>query len=178
MNCKLKLFLGNCVYASEGEWISLPMEEEKLKNELARITKKYGEVIISSFERVDERLNDMYISQYEDIEKINYILQQSIEFIALYMCGDEDLDFAESLFESKKYLFFEGVSDTTELGEAVARKGLIKGITPNLIDTGYISFDRIGRDFECIGIRIYNRLGAIGQISDDDFLKWKHIICK
>lgn len=175
---KLNLFLGNCVYAAHGERISLPMDEAELKTKLNQIEKKYGELIISDYEKIDNRISALHIGEHSDIFELNYVLSKPMEFIALYINGDEDLEFAKSMWRSGKYLYFPGVNNLEELGEAIARKGLIKGITESLIDTGYIDFEQIGQDFECNGIRLYKGLGAIGQISDRDFNKWSKLIKK
>lgn len=178
MTKKVKLFLGNCVYASNGEWVSLPMTDKELDEKLIQIKKNYGEYIISDIEKLDDSIESLYISELSDIHELNYILRQPMEFIALYINGDEDLDFAKSMWDSGKYLYFPGVTNLEELGEAIARKGLIEGISKSLMDTGYIDFEQIGLDFECNGIRLYKGLGAIGQISDSDFNKWSKLIKK
>lgn len=173
---RLKVFLGNCVYASTGEWVDLPMSKEKLTEVTNNIFKKYGETIISTYEIVDEYISDLYISQYDDIFKLNDILSKSDEFIALYIYSDNDFEFAENFLKSKRYLFFKGVTNLEELGEAVVNKKLIGYIPQNLIDSGYIDFEQIGRDFNCNGIRFFNGLGAIGQISETNYQKWKNVI--
>lgn len=176
MKTRLKVFLGNCVYAENGEWVELPMEKEKLIEVTNNIFKKYGETIISSHEIIDEYISDLYISQYDDIFELNDILCKSDEFIALYIYSDNDLEFAERFIKFKRYLFFKGVSNLEELGEAVVNKGLIGYVPQNLIDSGYINFEQIGRDFNCNGIRFFNGLGAIGQISEANYQKWKKVI--
>ena len=76
MNTRLKLFLGNCCFAANGEWISLPQKEEELKNKKTNIEKKYGEFIISSYEKTDDKLMDLHVSQYADIYELNEVLQK------------------------------------------------------------------------------------------------------
>lgn len=176
LSSKLKIFLGNCNIACNGEWITLPMEDTLLDKELNRIYAKYGEVIISSHESVSDITKSLHINQYADVKELNFILKQSDEFIALYVYSDEDLEFAQELSTSRKFLFFPGVNNLEELGEAVAKKGLIGYIPKNLINLGYIDFEAIGNDFNCNGIRLYDGLGAIGEISDDNFIKWKELL--
>ena len=176
MKTKLKVFLGNCVYASNGEWVDLPMDKNKLTEVTNKIFKKYGETIISSYEIIDEFISDLYISQYDDIFELNEILSKSDEFIALYIYSDNDLEFTKEFLVSKRYLFFKGVSNLEELGEAVVNKGLIGYVPQNLIDSGSINFEQIGHDFNCNGIRLFNGLGAIGQISESNYQKWKKVI--
>lgn len=176
MKPRIKLFLGNCIDASNGEWIDLPMEKDALNNKLKHVFNTYGETIISSYEIIDEFLSDLSISQYADIYELNNILLKSDDFIALYIYSDNDLQFAEEFIISKRYLFFKGVETLEELGEAVVNKRLIGYVPQNLIDSGYIDFEQIGRDFNCSGILIFNGLGAIGQISESNYQKWKNVI--
>lgn len=168
---KLSLFLGNCLYAAHGEWITLPMEESKLKEVISNMTKKYGELIISDYCK-EKEIESMHISQYADIFEINYVLQQPTEYIALYIHGDEDITFANEMWAKGEYIYIPNVINTEELGEAIAKIGLIKGISQELMDLGYIDYHQIGTDFECNGITLYKGIGAIGQISKQDYLKW------
>lgn len=170
---KLGLFLGNCVNATNGEWISLPMEESKLKEILNTLSKKYGELIIADYSKEVDYLESLYINEYSNVLELNYILNQPKEFIVLYIHGDEDLDFANEMWRRGEYLYVPNVKNTEELGEAIAKLDLVKGITQNLMDMGYIDYSQIGTDFECNGLVIYKGLGAIGQIAERDYLKWK-----
>ena len=178
LQTKLNIFLGNCVYAANGERISLPMKEYDLKDRIKEIQKKYGELIISDYQIIDSFITDLTIGQYDDIYELNFVLNQCNEFIALYINGDNDLEYAKSMWKSGKYLYLPGVSSTKELGEAVAKLGLVSKITKSAIESGYVDFEKIGHDFECNGIRLYNNLGAIGQISDDNYKKWHQKIKK
>lgn len=170
---KLGLFLGNCVNAAYGEWISLPMEESKLKEIISNMTNKYGELIISDYSKEVDYLESLYIGEYSNVLEINYVLQQPNEFLALYIHGDEDIDFANDMWRRGEYLYVPNVDNTTELGEAIAKLGIIQGMNQNLIDSGYIDFEQIGTDFECNGLVLYKGLGAIGQIAERDYLKWR-----
>ena len=171
---KVKLFLGNCINASNGEWVNLPMEENQLKEKLTQLEKLYGELIISDYEKLDDFIQSLSIKQYSNIIDLNNILQKPNEFIALYINGDEDLEFAESMWKSGQYLYIPGVDDLNSLGEAIAKLGLIKGITQSTIESGYVNYEQIGLDFECNGITLYKGIGAIGQISEYDYLSWRH----
>lgn len=173
LNRKLKLFLGNCNIACNGQWITLPMDDNDLEKELNIILKLYGETIISSYEKVGDYTKSLYINQYADIKELNYILKQSLEFIALYIYSDEDLEFTKKFIKNRRFLFIPGVEDLSALGEAIVKKGLIGYVPQNLIDSGYIDFEQIGEDFTCNGIRLYDGIGAIGQISEDNYKKWQ-----
>lgn len=173
---RVKVFLGNCVQASIGEWVSLPQPKEELEARFNSILNKYGEIIISTYEIVDDFVSALSISQYDDIFELNKILQKSDDFIALYIYSDNDLEFATEFLKNKRYLFFKNVSDLVELGEAVVNKNLLGFIPQKLINSGYIDYEQIGRDFNCSGIRLFNGLGAIGQISESNYQKWKHLI--
>ena len=173
---KLKLFLGNCNVACNGEWITLPMDDEDLEKELNIVSKLYGETIISSYEKIGDYIKSLYINQYADIKELNYILKQSLEFIALYIYSDEDVDFTKEFIKNRRFLFIPGVEDLSALGEAVVKKGLIGYVPQNLIDSGYIDFEQIGEDFTCNGIRLYSGIGAIGQISEDNHKKWSKLL--
>lgn len=175
-NSKLNLFIGNCNEASTGKWISLPMDDEKLEIELNKIAKLYGETIISSYEKIGDYTKSLYINQYEDVKELNNILKQSLEFIALYVYSDEDLEFTKEAIKNRRFLFIPGVENLADLGEAVVSKGLIGYVPKNLIDSGYIDFEQIGQDFNCNGIRLFEGVGAIGQISEANYKKWHKLL--
>lgn len=170
---KLGLYLGNCVNAVNGEWISLPMEESKLKETINNLNKNYGELIVADYSKEVNYLESLYIGEHADILEINYVLQQPKEFIALYIHGEGDLDFANEMWRRGEYLYVPDVKNTDELGEAIAKIGIIKGMNQNLMDMGYVDYNQIGTDFECNGLIIYEGLGAIGQIAERDYLKWR-----
>lgn len=170
---KLGLFLGNCINAVNGEWISLPMEESKLQEVMNNLNKKYGELIVADYSKEVSYLESLYIGEYANVLELNYVLQQPKEFLALYIHGEGDLEFANEMWRRGEYIYIPGVKNTEELGEAIAKIGIIKGMNQNIMDMGYVDYSQIGTDFECNGLIIYEGLGAIGQIAERDYIKWR-----
>lgn len=169
----LEVFLGNVNNPSNGEWIALPMEESKLREKLQILKNKYGSLIISDCAKHVDFLNYINISEYTNIIKINNIIQQPTEFIALFIDGCDDIEYATEMWRRGEYIFIPKVENLEELGEEIAKLGLVKGINQAAIDSGFVDFEKIGIEFECNGLTLYRGLGAVGQISQRDYQNWK-----
>lgn len=171
---ELSLFLGSCTDPCYGEWIDLPMEKEKLEEKLDYILKTYGEYIIADYEKTSP-VCELDIKEHSSIIEINEVIQKPKEYIALYIdsCGDKE--FCEEMIKTGHFLFFEGATTNEEIGEQAVERGLLGYIRQDLIDYGYIDFEKIGRDFTFNGITAHEGLGAVGQISETDYNKYKRM---
>lgn len=150
-NIKTEIFLGKAINPSDGQWYSLPMEQDQLK-ELLFSKEAY---IISDY-ICDLKI---YLDEYdkEKVLELNEVLNSNNkELLTIYMWTDSDLDTAKKVFDEMDrdcYIFFDNIEDgpqdyiLEQLGENLVEKGFIGEIPQELIDKDYLNFEKIGRDY-------------------------------
>lgn len=147
----IKVFLESIVAynngATKGRWITLPMTEDDLRDEIKDILDGDEEYFITDWECVF-----FSISQYDNIsilnEKAEYLSEkEDYELAELKaICELVDFDEAKDILEKGNYFFIPDVSSETELGEYVIDEGLFGIDIPDSLKN-YIDYEAIGRDW-------------------------------
>lgn len=171
----LNVFIGRPNNGADGEWVTLPTSKEKLE---AVIDNR--DYIISDYEK--NYLSDaIHITEYFNVFYLNDIVSIVVnppeafqtEFKTLLLYCDGNIESVIDFISNKKYIFFTDVSTTEDLGEKIIEKRLL-GFIPSAFKD-YINYEEIGNDWECNGFIIYPQLRtALGQISDQDYIKYKN----
>lgn len=147
----IKVFLESIAAYNNGEmkgrWITLPMNEDDLRNEIRDILDGDEEYFITDWE-----CEYFSIDQYDNIstlnEKAEYLLEkEDYELVTLKaICELVDFDEAKDILEKGNYFFIPDVSSETELGEYVIDEGLFGIDIPDSLKN-YIDYEAIGRDW-------------------------------
>ncbi|MFR2890386.1 MAG: antirestriction protein ArdA [Clostridium butyricum] len=147
----IKVFLESIVAynngATKGRWITLPMTEDDLRDEIKDILDGDEEYFITDWE-----CEFFSISQYDNIsilnEKAEYLSEkEDYELAELKaICELVDFDEAKDILEKGNYFFIPDVSSETELGEYVIDEGLFGIDIPDSLKN-YIDYEAIGRDW-------------------------------
>lgn len=131
----------------KGRWITLPMNEDDLRNEIRDILDGDEEYFITDWE-----CEFFSINQYDNIstlnEKAKYLSEkEDYELAELKaICELVDFDEAKDILEKGNYFFIPDVSSETELGEYVVDEGLLGIDIPDSLKN-YIDYEAIGRDW-------------------------------
>lgn len=172
---RLKIFLTNLGKYNEGclmgEWVKLPVPEDKLEDVLHRIgiNEQYEEYFISDYESL---FSNLHISEYASIAELNELAEQ-IEGLA-----DHDYDKLAAVLECESSM---SIAEILEVIEALDDFDLLANITTEeelgdyyledifygISDTvlRYIDTQRLGRD-----IHLENGRGTFtsyGYLSDN-----------
>lgn len=172
---RLKIFLTNLGRYNEGclmgEWVKLPVPEDKLEDVLHRIgiNEQYEEYFISDYESL---FSNLHISEYASIAELNELAEQ-IEGLA-----DHDYDKLAAVLECESSM---SITEILEVIEALDDFDLLADITTEeelgdyyledifygISDTvlRYIDTQRLGRD-----IHLENGRGTFtsyGYLSDN-----------
>jgi hypothetical protein len=179
---KVEVYIGAISNSAKGDWITLPLEKEELK--LKVLSLKYGD---DEYEILDLQTEmPIDFSKYVDVFTLNYDLnlfkayEERGQFLLLATAFDfrnEDMEDAIQLLETGNYAYYEDVSDTESLGEAVVRSGALGWLIGlpteafthlpevkqmqrrNILQVekvkSYIDFEKIGNDWNCNGCIIY-----------------------
>lgn len=131
----------------KGKWITLPMDEEDLKNEIKDVLGDDEEYFI-----IDWECEYFSIGEYDSImdinEKAKYLSEkEEYELIELKaICELVDFDEAKEILERGDYQFIPDVESAEELGEYVVDEGLFCETIPETLKN-YIDYEAIGRDY-------------------------------
>ena len=174
---RMKIFLTNLGRYVEGcligEWVKLPIAEDKLEEVLARIgiNERYQEYFISDYESL---FSNLYISEYASISELNEFAERVEELadydydkLAAVLESESSMSIAEILEiidQLDEFDLLAEVHDDEALGEYYAEiYGTFTTIPDHL--NYYIDMDRYGRDlrmelnccFTSYGVVIDNR---------------------
>lgn len=137
-----------------GEWVKLPIPEDKLETVLARIgiDDQYEEYFISDYESI---FDNLYIGEYTSIDELNVFAEKleeladfEYEKLAAVLESEACMTIAEVLQiieDLDSFDLLTEVDDDTSLGEYYADCGCIFHGVPNHIQR-YFDFESYGRD--------------------------------
>lgn len=137
-----------------GEWVKLPLPEDKLETVLARIgiDDQYEEYFISDYESI---FDNLYIGEYTSIDELNVFAEKleeladfEYEKLAAVLESEACMTIAEVLQiieDLDSFDLLAEVDDDTALGEYYADFGCIFHGVPDHIQR-YFDFDSYGRD--------------------------------
>lgn len=174
---RIKIFLTNLGKYNEGclmgEWVKLPVPEDKLEMVLKRIgiNSEYEEFFISDYESL---FSNLHISEFSSIAELNELAERIDELedfdydkLGAVLESESSMSIAEMLEiidELDSFELLEDVFDDSALGEYYADCGCIFAGVPDHIQR-YFDFESYGRDIRlelncCItsyGVVIDNR---------------------
>lgn len=173
----IKIFLTNLGKYNEGElvgeWVTLPCEEEDIKEVFERIgiNEEYEEYFITDY----ESSFDIEIGEYSNFNKLNELAEElerinqnaydrivtkvntiinyeSVEYVEdiLKIINDSNLD---------NYHFYPDVKNDEELGEYIVNELAIYDIPENLVY--YIDYEKIGHDWSINNSGLFTQNGYI-----------------
>jgi len=151
-----------------GKWVDLPMDEDKLQEEIDSILEPIDEeFFITDFETDIEGLK---IDTSEDIFDLN-ILAEEVDALskdeqailqAIFIVYTSDLMQALELLKSDDYIVYWNVTNERELGERIVDEGLLGEIPEQL--QYYIDYEAIGHDWCVNGVTIIPELDLAIEI--------------
>lgn len=147
--------------ADNGEWITLPMEEEELEAKLAEIAEKMKdsdpEWFINDYEWTTEEHIDSSIDENENILELNELIQRMDELddyqakalFAILEVHTSDLLEALDIVECDNFEFYEGY-DLEEVAEEIVKDCYFTKDTPEIFER-YFDYEAFARDLRYDG---------------------------
>jgi antirestriction protein len=173
---RLKIFLTNLGKYNEGclmgEWVKLPVPEDKVEAVLHRIgiNDQYSEYFISDYESL---FSNLHISEYAGIDELNELAERIEELAdfdydklgAVLECEScmSIAEILEVLDELDSFDLLDGIDTDYAIGEYFAEVGdLLHGIPDHI--QRYFDFESYGRD---IRLELNTCLTSYGLVIDN-----------
>lgn len=132
----------------KGEWVSLPIDEDELKE----IVSRYGEETFITDYSCDLDLFDVY--EYDDPFKLNELAakvadavdehgQDTVEAVFAALEG-ESIETVLDILDQGRYSILWDVDDEEDLGYALVYEGYFAEVPKELLP--YLDYEAIGRD--------------------------------
>ncbi len=151
-----------------GEWVKLPITEDKLQEVLTRIgiNEQYEEYFITDYECI---FGDLHISEYASITELNNLVEQiegladpDVEKLAAILEYEEPTSIAEILQIIEDLDSFDLLTEVTDdeaLGYYYAELGAFASVPEHL--QCYIDMERYGRDIRMETTCCYTSQGLV-----------------
>lgn len=161
----LNVYITNLAMYNEGtlygKWVSLPMDEDELKEEIKSILRPGDEeYFITDYEseigyEVGEYENIFTLNEQmerlEDTGEDEKIINALLDYLG-------DLESVITVLENRDFMVIPNVYDEEDVGYYLVDEGLFGVEIPDSL-ANYIDYEAIGRDWVCNGGVIYSDLG-------------------
>lgn len=157
----VEVFVGKVLNPAQGVWITLPVTNEALEEQIK--TLEFGD---SEFEIVDMKHDiPLNLGNYTDVYQLNQDLKVILGMMesgrdyllyTAYAFKDNNLGYALELLEKGNYEFYENIINEDCLGRRVFQSGRLgdpKNISYQV--ERYLDYEKIGHDWVSNGCILY-----------------------